>query len=263
MRRPRSLLSVAVTVFILLLSAVTAGEVPGTADDVRGNGRCHALVLLYHRIAISTPDEPAALRSNTVSPRAFAAQMQYLHDQGYPIVSYGQVVSCLADGVPLPKYAIVITFDDGYRGSYRHALPVLMKYGMTATFFVATSVVDSGTELTWEQVKDLDAKGMTIGSHSRSHCYLTGVYETVLIREIEESKRIIESHLGKPTEFFAYPFGDANKRVIEAVRKAGYLSARGTNRTEFGRQENAFMVASVGVGDSLPGLIKIVKRCYP
>ena len=72
---------------------------------------------------------------------------------------------------------MLITFDDGYEGVHRHALPVLAEHGFAATLFVSTGwlrgAYDTGgaldTMLDWDQVRELAAAGVEIGGHSHTH----------------------------------------------------------------------------------------------
>ncbi len=192
---------------------------------------CRAAILVYHHVNPHSVGETPPLRAMTVSHVAFAAQMQHLYDAKYAVVSLDAVSACLTSSVPLPEKAVVITLDDGWSSQYVYALPILEKYHFTATFFVVTNLVlerDGGGLLSWPQVKDLDKRGMTIGSHSKTHPNLTLLGDAQLKDEVAGSKKMIEDRLGKPARHFAYPFGFVNDRVVAAVRGAGYVSARGT-----------------------------------
>jgi peptidoglycan/xylan/chitin deacetylase (PgdA/CDA1 family) len=70
--------------------------------------------------------------------------------------------------------------------------------------------------------------GMTIGSHSRSHPYLTRISDpTKLWNEIVGSKERLEKELSAAVTEFAYPFGQYDPTIVAMVEKAGYKSARG------------------------------------
>jgi peptidoglycan/xylan/chitin deacetylase (PgdA/CDA1 family) len=89
--------------------------------------------------------------------------------------------------------------------------------------------------MTESDVRALDAAGMEVGSHTHSHANLAAVPPEDFQTEIFESKRDLETCLGKPVLGFAYPFGkrrNFNDRVKKAVGEAGYGYAV---TTEFGR----------------------------
>lgn len=80
--------------------------------------------------------------------------------------------------------------------------------------------------MTWEQIKELDAGGIEIASHTCSHPILSQLSENELISEIFESKQKIEDTLGKPCTAISYPVGVShtyNQVVTDAVKKAGYV----------------------------------------
>ena len=124
---------------------------------------------------------------------------------------------------------MIISFDDDWEGQYTYALPLLKKYGFTATFYIWVVVVGMKHHMTWDEVKELDAAGMQIGCHTLTHPFLQRVRsDDALRREIVVSKKRIEEHIGKPVTTFAYPFGQYNERVVSFVREAGFTSARST-----------------------------------
>ncbi len=216
-------------------------------------GECRAAILIYHHIDAHFPGESADVRAMTVAPASLDRQLLYLREHDYAVVPYGSVVDCVTKRVPLPAKAVVITFDDGWSSQYANALPLLEKYGMTATFFVVTDYVSNGGAiLSWKQIKALDAKGMTIASHSRTHPFLTNVWSASRLRyEIAGSKEVLEEHLGKPVTVFAYPFGAVDERIVTAVKAAGYVAARGVLDGTRHVPGDLFMMKGIYVSDSL------------
>lgn len=82
--------------------------------------------------------------------------------------------------------------------------------------------------LSWEEVRQLDGRGFSIGSHTVSHPILTTLTPSRLACELGDSKTHIERELGKPCPWFAYPNGgkdDFSPEVVEATRTAGYKMA--------------------------------------
>ncbi len=77
----------------------------------------------------------------------------------------------------------------------------------------------------WQELRDLAAKGVEIGSHTHSHPHLTELSDAELKRELVDSRKRIEDELGRPCAYLAYPFGEHNARVRAAARSAGYSAA--------------------------------------
>ena len=77
--------------------------------------------------------------------------------------------------------------------------------------------------LTWEQVRQLAAAGVEIGSHGVDHeLHHANQDASVRRRELIESKKEIERQLGKPCRFFAFPNGDTCEHSAHEVEAAGY-----------------------------------------
>ena len=79
--------------------------------------------------------------------------------------------------------------------------------------------------MSWSQIRELDAAGVEIGSHSLSHPRLTGLDDKALQTELTDSRLALEDKLGKPVTSFAYPYGEFDRRVIESVIDSGYRCA--------------------------------------
>src|SRR5262249_41688375 len=139
----------------------------------------------------------------------------------------GDLVDDLEGHRALAPGAVVITFDDGWQDQYEYAFPILKQYGFTATFFVYTSAIDNGPAfMTWNEVRELQRAGMTIGCHSRTHPDLTE-QKVSLHDEIDGARADLQKNLGVAPDFFAYPYGAWDARVAAAVRAAGFRAARG------------------------------------
>jgi CelD/BcsL family acetyltransferase involved in cellulose biosynthesis/peptidoglycan/xylan/chitin deacetylase (PgdA/CDA1 family) len=97
-------------------------------------------ILIFHRI---NDDRDAFLGATPVAE--FRAQIEYLA-KNFPMVTLDQVAN---GDFPLGHpYCVAITFDDGYRDNFLHALPALNEFGVPATIFLATGYIESG-DLPW------------------------------------------------------------------------------------------------------------------
>jgi len=137
-------------------------------------------ILTYHRV---NDDHPADRL--TVPVQAFRAQMEALVAERRPVVSLRSMLPGLRGTAPIAEGAVALTFDDGYEDNFRHALPVLERLGLPATFFIATGLVGTAGTLDryrgccgkdgmlgWEQVRELRSRGHEIGGHGRMHLEL-------------------------------------------------------------------------------------------
>jgi peptidoglycan/xylan/chitin deacetylase (PgdA/CDA1 family) len=194
-------------------------------------------ILAYHWV---DPDPGRRLRRWGLTPRAFEAQMAALAAGGFQVLPLGDVLPVIEGRSPVPAKTVVLTFDDGYRGLLEHALPVLRRFGFRATFFLVSDRV-GGTNawdarhgdalrplMDWSEAADLLSQGMEIGSHSRTHPFLTNLSETEMEDQIRGSKETIEDRLSHPVRFFCYPHGLQDARVRRVVQSAGYAGACST-----------------------------------
>ncbi|MFY4719607.1 polysaccharide deacetylase family protein [Streptomyces sp. LaBMicrA B280] len=187
-------------------------------------------VLMYHSVATAPS---AATRTLSVAPDAFAEQMSLIAEFGSTPVTTAELAAHWRDGRALPARPVLITFDDGYEGVHRHALPLLARHGFPATLFVSTGwlrgAYDTGggldTMLDWHQVRRLAACGVEIGGHSHTHPQLDQLDEAALAGELGRCTEILAAELGARPRSFAYPYGYSSRRVRRAVRAAGYAQA--------------------------------------
>ncbi|PWI42323.1 polysaccharide deacetylase family protein [Streptomyces sp. ICBB 8177] len=187
---------------------------------------------MYHAVS----DDPArAALGLSVTPAAFAEQMDVLAARGRTPLSTRELAYRWRLDRPLPARPVLITFDDGYEGVHRHALPVLRGHGFAATLFVTTGwlrgrglpdLAGSAPDRTlgWDQVRELAAAGVEIGGHSHSHPQLDQLGDEALWFEVLRCKEILAEELGAPPVSFAYPYGYSSRRVRRTVRGAYAIS---------------------------------------
>ncbi|MBZ4017015.1 polysaccharide deacetylase family protein [Streptomyces purpurogeneiscleroticus] len=209
-------------------------------------------ILMYHAVA----HKPApATHALSVAPGAFAEQMAVLDDEGYHPLTTAQLAAAWRDGGALPDRPVLITFDDGYEGVHRHALPVLAKYGFPATLFVSTGWLpgpyDTGgaldTMLGWDQVRELAAAGVEIGGHSHTHPQLDQLADDRLRSEVLRCKAIVAEQLGAAPVSFAYPYGYSSRRVRRTVRAAGFHQSLAVGNDLAGRRQGPYALRRLTV----------------
>lgn len=158
----------------------------------------------------------------------FERQMAFLAAAGFQSVSLQQLHDWSQLGAPLPARPVVITFDDGYGGNYRHAFPILERCGFSATFFIISNRMDAPHMLRWEELREMHRHGMAIGSHTANHPLLSVLDEGRTRDELVGSKRAIEDRLGSPVGFLSLPHGDSNPFYVSLAQGAGYLGGCGS-----------------------------------
>lgn len=161
-----------------------------------------------------------------VSPARFARQMNLLdeHRQHLPVTRLDQVAGFLASAERRTR-RVVLTFDDAWADNHANALGPLSRHRLPATLYVPSRLLGQPGYMTRAQLLEMDAAGVTIGAHSRTHPDLRACAPGELEREIRGSKEDLEDLLAKPVTSFAYPAGLNDERVRAAVAAAGFTSA--------------------------------------
>lgn len=115
-----------------------------------------------------------------------------------------------------------VTFDDGNFSDTAIALPALLERGMSGRFFVVAGRVGLPGYLSADDLGALHDAGMQIGVHGMRHRSWRGLADEDLQEEIFESRRQLEAHIGERLTSAACPFGAYDRRVLGALRRAGF-----------------------------------------
>ncbi|MFI1033068.1 polysaccharide deacetylase family protein [Streptomyces sp. NPDC020951] len=209
-------------------------------------------ILMYHSVAAEPND---ATRTLSVTPEAFAEQLAAIAERGLTPLTTADLAARWRADRPLPGRPVLITFDDGYEGVHRHALPALAGHGFPATLFVSTGWLrgahDTGggldTMLDWRQVRELADVGVEIGGHSHSHPQLDRLDDARLCAELTRCRDIVADELGALPLSFAYPYGYSSRRVRTAVREHGFAQALAVGNSLARRAQGPFALRRVTV----------------
>jgi peptidoglycan/xylan/chitin deacetylase (PgdA/CDA1 family) len=182
-------------------------------------------ILTYHRVHVYATELTKSQPDLTVEPTAFDAEMAALDRAGYRTISQRQLFDALYRGAALPRKPVLVSVDDGYVDDVTQILPVLRRHHMVATFYVITRRVHEPGFVTARQIRELEAAGMDVGAHTRTHANLPALVAPALASEVAGSQADLRSILGHPVYWFAYPYGAFNPAVEREVRRAGFLLA--------------------------------------
>jgi peptidoglycan/xylan/chitin deacetylase (PgdA/CDA1 family) len=188
-------------------------------------------ILMYHHIS-PAPTHNLLDLSLTVTPRIFAAQLDYLKAHGYHTITFNQLFNALYFAAPLPARPIILTFDDGYEDVYQYALPLLRSHGFSGMFYIITGAVGAPGYMRWGQIRDLLAQGMQIGSHTIHHISLGWIIigaPRLTQQELQVSQATLQQQLGIAIQQFCYPSGEPfrNGTPLEQQRISAMLAADG------------------------------------
>jgi peptidoglycan/xylan/chitin deacetylase (PgdA/CDA1 family) len=192
-------------------------------------------ILMYHSISEKNEEGMAAYYRTVTRPDIFHAQMQTLKSDGWRGVTLREGLQFVAGDEELVEKVAAITFDDGFEDFYTAAYPALREQGFSATMYLPTSYIGETQQtfkghpcMTWKQVCELHAEGIEFGSHTVTHPKLWDLNGTQIARELRDSRRAIEDHIGARIPSFAYPYAfpqsDRNfaARFRQELQEAGY-----------------------------------------
>jgi len=230
-------------------------------------------ILAYHNIPSLT--DKNELQSDSVSKDEFERQMQFLCTNSFNVIPLQMLVSNLINHKIIKKKTVVITFDDGYRSNFSNALPVIKKYNIPATVFLAAGYIgknksfpwlnfpseSSSSEdlkpMDWDEVTKLYNAGIEIGSHTYSHQFLPMMDNEAIETEILLSQAIIEEKLGEKPSAFALPFSfpvfhwswpSFKSILLNALRKGGYKCCCTLLRGHIIQKTNPFLLKRMVIG---------------
>ncbi|MGI8592839.1 MAG: polysaccharide deacetylase family protein [Solirubrobacteraceae bacterium] len=185
-------------------------------------------ILMYH--LVNDPPAGAPLPELYVAKDDFAGEMRWLKANGYTAVTLQRVYDLWRKGVALPRRPVVLTFDDGYRSIWANARPILRRMRWPGLLYLQLDMLENTSQggISPGQVRALLAAGWELESHTTTHPDLTTLDDAQLTAELVDSRREIRRLFGRPATFFCYPAGRYDARVIDAVRRAGYLTATTT-----------------------------------
>jgi peptidoglycan/xylan/chitin deacetylase (PgdA/CDA1 family) len=184
------------------------------------------VVLLYHRVGRRSSvrvDLPEWLFEEQIERIAVTPG----------VMDIDSALSALGGEAPSGPDPVVVTFDDGTADFVEVALPVLARYKVPATLYVATDFVesgrsfpDAGTPASWQALNDAVSTGLiTIGSHTHSHALLDRLPTHLIAEELERSVSLIAERLGVAARHFAYPKAVPGSPQAETAVRERFASA--------------------------------------
>ncbi len=140
---------------------------------------------------------------------------------GFSVTGLDRIINSKNNG---SRPRIAMTFDDGYKGVYENAYPILKKYNIPATVFIMSQGGKDGL-LDPAQISELLSAGWIFGFHSLAHKDLTSLDSNSLYHEVADGKKDLEEALGMSFKYFAYPFGKYDRKTVDAIKTAGFEAA--------------------------------------
>ncbi len=202
-----------------------------------GTGEQMVAVLAYHKV--TKHDWDAWATWFHIPEPVFARQLTSLAELGWEVVDLQSFLMGLVEPDALPRRAVLLTFDDGYKTLHQSVLPCLLRFGYPAVVFVPSDFVGGSNDFEagnapeeplcdWDDLMALQEAGISVQSHSASHRAFSGLQTEERSAELARSKATLEARLGNRVELLSYPYGDdagspgSLRKVLQA---GGYRGA--------------------------------------
>jgi len=210
-------------------------KTPATAAEIMA--KKEVPVLCYHHIR-NVASTRELKNEYEVSVTEFKSQLKALADSGYKSITPDQLYNYLVFGGSIPEKPFLITYDDTDQEQFSVAKPEMDKYGFKGVYFIMTISIGRPNYMTKEQIKQLSDEGHVIASHTWDHSRVDRyTYEHAIDeggkkkvvndwdQQLVKTKTKLEGIIGKPVDYFAYPFGIWSKSGIPEIEKRGYKMA--------------------------------------
>jgi peptidoglycan/xylan/chitin deacetylase (PgdA/CDA1 family) len=195
-----------------------------------------AVVLMYHRFGDDR------YPTTNIKIKQFEAHIAELGRGTYMVLPVPEILRRQRAGEVLPARTVGITIDDAYTSVYLEAWPRLRDAGFPFTLFVSTDPIDGVYDdmMTWDQLREMAAAGVTIGAHTGSHLHMPAHTDQRNRDEVQRSNARFLEELGKLPTLFAYPYGESGSAAATVVEEAGYIAAFGQHSGAFSTMDNQF-----------------------
>lgn len=169
-------------------------------------------VLMYHGVS----NDLWGMTDLFVKPESMEEQIVWMLENGYTPIWFEDLPNVAQIEKP-----VILSFDDGYMDNYTELFPILKKYGVKATIFVVTGIVDYNPRtLTSAQIKEMSDSGLvSIQSHTATHPYLRGMSREQQLWELVQSKLDLTAITGKEPTVICYPSGSYDENTLEIAKE--------------------------------------------
>lgn len=222
-------------------------------------------ILMYHQVGKFAPMQTH--RANYCDVDRFRSQMKWLRLLRIPVLSMTDLLDVLQGRKTLPCRSVVLTFDDGCVNFLEYALPVLKEFNYPSIVYPVAGL--TGAKASWlaakshptpplmsfAQLREIAAQGVTIGSHANTHVHLAQLNEQQQFDELYQSKERLQQELGQAVTHVCYPYGSYNLQTLYAAEKAGYQTGMTCERAAANINSDPLALPrkAISYGDSLIG----------
>ncbi|OGF47172.1 MAG: hypothetical protein A2231_09455 [Candidatus Firestonebacteria bacterium RIFOXYA2_FULL_40_8] len=229
-------------------------------------------ILMYHNVIDKKLTQ--VWNNFCIEKVQFEKQMAFLLKKGYTCLNFEDLENIIQERTECPKKPVIITLDDSYCETVNNVVPILVSKNMKCVFSVVTGYigkksswekeVDGSLTITEEQIKKYSGSLVSFESHTENHVHLTKHSVKEVERDLENSKKTLESITGRKVRAVFYPYGSYNANVKSFTAKAGYLYGLAIGSSKPTVTEDLFEMRRVYIkpGDSLFDFKRKISRWY-
>jgi peptidoglycan/xylan/chitin deacetylase (PgdA/CDA1 family) len=187
-------------------------------------------IICYHSVTSDAAPVARDPHKQHIPETLFLSHLDYLQGH-HNVISLSEYVEARRKKRRLPDRSVVLTFDDGFEDFYSVAAPHLYERKLPVTVFIITDrafgrfVPEGESFLSWDQIRELAAGGVEIGSHSCSHLPLSGLSREEVTKELSESRALLHSNVGCAPVSLSYPFGQTSESISRLAQSMGFTCA--------------------------------------
>lgn len=229
------IISLSLSIILLTTAACMLGSCSKWADSDKVAEMIP--ILTYHKIVPAGTDFESGL---LIAEDTFDEEMKYLHDEGFKTLTLDEFYDWYKGEKEYPEKSVVITFDDGYYGTYYLAYPVIKKYDQAATVFCIGHHTEDVTaewdpqagedhyvgadviEKVREEYPEFSFESHTFDMHRK-----IGGEHPVDVFSYDQMKEDTDKNDAFGFRYLAYPWGDNNETFRKVLADSGYKMAFG------------------------------------
>ena len=232
-------------------------------------------IICYHSVTSDADRVERDPHKQHIPLSLFLSHLDYLQEH-HNVISLSQYVDARRNNRRLPDRSVVLTFDDGFEDFYTVAAPHLCQRRLPATVFIITEraygrLIPKGESfLNWDQIRELAAAGIEIGSHTCSHVPLSELSLEEATKELSASRAFLESNVGCSPIPLSYPFGQTSESISRLAQALGFTCAIATDSGPNSEEASIFRLGRTVIASDdgvapfaarVSGLTSWIDRC--
>ncbi len=176
-----------------------------------------AHIFVYHRFGDSR------YPTTDTSIKELKKEFEYFKNNGYKVIKLDTLVDALKNHQKIDDKWIILTIDDNFKSFYQNGLKIFKQYHYPFSLFIYVKATeDKYPDYTsWKELKEISKYG-NLEFHSYSHPHMTYKSDKYLKNDFKKGLELIKKKLGITPKYFAYPYGEYDKRVQNIAKKFGF-----------------------------------------